>query len=76
MYTETSKQQQGSPCKNSHPKFKYLKRKIFDRFHREYINKKNRFERGRVGNVLNSVVFPLRSKLLNFVSIDTPLKFL
>ena len=31
MYTETSKCQEGSPCKHSHPKF--LKMKNFDRLH-------------------------------------------
>ena len=36
MYIETSKQQQGSPCKNSDPKC--FKTTNFDRFHREYIN--------------------------------------
>ena len=36
MYIATSKQQQGSPCKNSHSKC--FKTKNFDRFHREYIN--------------------------------------
>ena len=34
-----------------------------------------RCERGGVGNVLNSVVFPRRSKSFIFKSIDTPLKF-
>ena len=51
MYIETSKQQQGSPCKNSHPKC--FKTTNFDRFHREYINQLYRCERGHVGNVLN-----------------------
>ena len=32
----------------------------------------HRCERGRVGNVLNSVVFPLRSTLFTFKSIDIP----
>ena len=72
MYIETTKQQQGSPCKNSHTKC--FKTTNFDRFHREYINNKYRCERGRVGNVLNSVVIPLRSKLFIFKSIDNPLK--
>ena len=35
MYVETSKQQQGSPGKNSHQKF--FKMTNFDRFHRKYI---------------------------------------
>ena len=34
-YIETSKQQQGFPCKNSHPKC--FKTTNFDRFHRQYI---------------------------------------
>ena len=74
MYIETSKQQQGSPSKNSHRKC--FKTTNFDRFHREYINQYiYRCERGRVGNVLNSVVFPLRSKLFILKRIDTPLNF-
>ena len=32
-------------------------------------------ERGRVGNILNSVVFPLRSELFNFKSIKPSLNF-
>ena len=36
MYIETSKQQQGSLCKNSHPKC--FKTTNFDRFHCEYIS--------------------------------------
>ena len=70
MYIETSKQQQGFPCKNSHQKC--FKRTNFDRFHREYMNNIYRCERGRVGIVLNSVVFPRRSKLFIFKSIDPP----
>ena len=37
---------------------------------------KKRSERWRDSNVLNSVVFPLRSKLFNFKFINTPLIFL
>ena len=75
MYIETSKQQQGSPCKNSDPKC--FKATNFDRFHREYINQYNlyRCERGRVGNVLNSVMFPLRSKLFIISRSTNPLNF-
>ena len=75
MYSEISKREQGSPRKNSHPKC--YKTTDFDRFHREYINEYiiYRCERGRVGNVLNSVVFLLRSKLFIFKPIDNPLKF-
>ena len=36
MYIGTSKQRQGSPCKNSHPKC--FKTTNFDRYHCEYIN--------------------------------------
>ena len=75
MYIEISKQQQGSPCKNSDPKF--FKMTNFDRFLHEYIEiNRYRCERGRVGNVWNSVVFPLMFRLFIFKSIDTPLKFL
>ena len=51
MYIETSKHQQGFPCKNSHQKcFKKDKFwQIPSRIYKQY----NRCERGRVGNVLN-----------------------
>ena len=75
MFIETSKQQQSSPRKNS--RLNCFKTTNFDRVHRKYINQYiiYRCERGREGNVLNSVVFPLRSKLIIFKSIDNPLKF-
>ena len=59
---------------NTRPKC--FKTTNFDRFHREYIKQYISCERGRVGNVLNSVVFPLRSKLFNFKSMGISLKFL
>ena len=59
MYVETSKQQQSSPCKNSH--LNCFKTTNFDRFHHKYINQYviYRCERGRVGNVLNPLCFHL-----------------
>ena len=71
MYIEISKQQRGSPCKNSHPKF--LKRQILTDSIANVIINLYRHQRGRVGNVLISVMFPPRSNLFIFISIDMPL---
>ena len=63
MYTKTSKQQQGSPCKIL--TLNALKRQILTDFIAN-IYREQRCERGRVGNVLNcaidnvSLVFPLK----------------